>query len=67
MYYNCYKIFLFQTNTVLLNFLLIKLSWKKYEAAELFSMIYIRMFSEESCDTKEWSNDAEYTALTSQD
>ncbi len=28
-------------------------------------MIYIRMFSEKSCDTEDWSNDAENTALTS--
>ncbi len=54
---------MFQTNTVLLNFI-DQIILKKYEATKLFSIIYIRMFSEKSCDT-DWSNDAENTALTS--
>ncbi len=48
---------------------------QKYEAAQQFSTLiiirnvswaanqYIRMISEESCDTEDWSNDAENTAL----
>ncbi len=48
---------------------------KKYEAAELFSTLiiirniswavnqYIRIISEGSCDTEDWSNDAENTAV----
>ncbi len=48
---------------------------KKYEAAQLFSTWiiiihvswasnqHIRMISEESCDTEDWSNDAENSAL----
>ncbi len=47
---------------------------QKYEAAQLFSTLiiirnvfwaanqHIRMISEESCDTEDWSNDAENTA-----
>ncbi len=51
-----------------------KESWQKYEAAQLFSTLiiinvswaanqHIRMISEGSCDTEDWSNDAENTAL----
>ncbi len=42
---------------------------KKYEAAQLFSTLiiirnqYIRMISEGSCDTEDWSNDAGNSAL----
>ncbi len=48
---------------------------KKYEAAKLFSKLiiirnvswtanqYISMISEGSCDTEDWSNDAENSAL----
>ncbi len=48
---------------------------QKYEAAQLFSILmiirnvswaqnqYIRMISEGSCDTEDWSNDAENSAL----
>ncbi len=47
---------------------------KKYEAAHLFSTLiirnvswesnqYIRMISEGSCDTEDWSNDAENSSL----
>ncbi len=28
---------------------------------------HMRMFSERSCDTKDWCNDAEHSALPSQD
>ncbi len=50
-------------------------STKKYEAAKLFSTLiiiinvswaanqHIRMISERSCDTEDWSNDAENSAL----
>ncbi len=60
----------------MLNFLLIKQSWnvsrfpQKYEIAQLFStLIIIRnksVYSNDfwrSCDTEDWSNDAENTAL----
>ena len=37
--------------------------FKKYKAAQLFPMLiinqHIRMISEGSCDTEDWSNDAE--------
>ncbi len=46
---------------------------QKYEAAQLFSTLiiirnvsanqHIRMISEGSCDTEDWSNDAENSAL----
>ncbi len=47
---------------------------QNYEAAQLFSKLiirntswtanhHIRMISEESCDTEDWSNDAENSAL----
>ncbi len=48
---------------------------QKYVAAQLFSALiiirnvswaanqHIRMISEESCETEDWSNDAENTAL----
>ncbi len=42
---------------------------KKYETAQLFRNVssasnqHIRMISEGSCDTEDWSNDAENTAL----
>ncbi len=46
---------------------------QKYEAAQLFSALirnvfwavnqHIRMISEGSCDTEDWSNDAENSAL----
>ncbi len=53
-----------------------KIWWfpQKYEAAQLFSTLiiirnvcwaanqYIRMISEGSCDTEDWSNDAENSA-----
>ncbi len=56
-------------------------SWfpQKYEATQLFSALiiirnvswaanqHIRMISEESCDTEDWSNDAENPALPSQE
>ncbi len=54
-----------------------KVLWfpQKYEAAQLFSTLmiirndswaashHIRMISEESCDTEDWSNDAENSVL----
>ncbi len=36
---------------------------KKYEAVQLFSAANQQMISEGSCDTEDWSNDAENTAL----
>ncbi len=40
---------------------------KKYQAAQLFPKLiinqHIRMISERSCDTEDWSNDAENSAL----
>ncbi len=76
--YNVTK-YLYFKYIVLLNFLFIKESQKKksqfplkYEAAHLFStLIIIRFFSWaandndfwRSCDTEDWSNDAENTAL----
>ncbi len=45
--------FQFQINAVILNFLFIKESLKKH----------IIMISEWSCDTEDWSNDAEISAL----
>ncbi len=40
---------------------------KKYEAAQRFPALiinqHIRMISEGSCDTEDWSNDAENSAL----
>ncbi len=56
----------------------IKKFLQKYEAAQLFSTLilmsnipwaanqHIRMISEGSCDTEDWSNDAENSALSSQ-
>ncbi len=45
---------------MILNFLFMKKSWKKvvpqnYKAAQL----HIRVISEGSCDTEDWSNDTE--------
>jgi len=54
------KRFRFQINTVLLNFLFRTGSCKKENQ-------HIRMISEGSCDTEDWSNDAEYSALPSQE
>ncbi len=54
-------------------------STKKYEAAKLFSILiiirnvswaanqHIMMISEGSCDTEDWSIDAENSALPSQE
>ncbi len=70
--------FLFEINAVLLNFLFIKEFRKNvaqiYSAAVLFSSLikinvswaanqYISMISGGSCDTEDWSNDAENSAL----
>ena len=65
---------IFQINAVLLNFLFIKESWKKNIVHKYFVQLYtinvswaadhhIRMISEGSCDTEDWSNDAENSAL----
>ena len=66
---------IFQINAVLLNFLFIKESWKKKNIVhKYFVQLYtinvswaanqhIRMISEGSCDTEDWSNDAENSAL----
>ncbi len=52
---------------------------QRYSAAQLFATLiiirnvswaanqHIRMISEGSCDTEDWSNDAENTALSSQE
>ncbi len=52
---------------MLLNFLLIKESWssfhKNIKQHNWASNQYIRMISEGSCDTEDWSNDAENSAL----
>ncbi len=65
-----FTMFTFQINAVLLNFVFIE-----YKAAQLFSTLiiirnvswaanqHIRMISEGSCDTEDWSNDAENSAL----
>ncbi len=52
-------------NINLLIFTIKKQSWfaHKYWAANQ----YIRMISEGSCDTEDWSNDAENSALPSQE
>ncbi len=69
-----YKIFLFQINAVLLNFLVIKESWKNVKCSHkninLFSILlrrnvswaanqHIRMISEGSCDSEDWSTSEE--------
>ena len=70
---------LFQINAVLLNFLFIKESWEikcvTDSTKKLFSTLiiiinvswasnhHIRVISEGSCDTEDWSNDAENSAL----
>ncbi len=65
-------------NAIILNLLHIKRIMKKYilQFAQLFSRLtviinvswaanqYIIMISEGSCNTEDWSNDAENTALT---
>ncbi len=48
--------FVFQINAVLLNFQFITESWKGTNQ-------YISMISERSCDTEDWSNDAENSDL----
>ncbi len=56
---------MFKINTVLLNFFLITVSWKKINnidhTIDLFitENQHIRMISEGSCDTEAWSDDAE--------
>ncbi len=77
--YNVTKAFLFQINADLWIFLFIKESRKKNDSTVLnidnnnnnnnkcFSFAnanqHIRMISEGSCDTEDWSNDAENSAL----
>ncbi len=65
--------FIFQINAVLLNFVkknCIMVSTKTWSSTllstlmiEMFLNQHIRMISEGSCDTEDWSNDAENTAL----
>ncbi len=70
------KKYIFQLNAVLLNFLFIEESWKKCITvlSQLFLALiisnvswapnqHIRMISEGSCDTEDYSNDAENSAL----
>ncbi len=73
------KLILLFFNTFVLNFLYIKESWKMCHCfhrniqKQLFSTLiiivswaanhHIKMISEESCDTKDWCNDAENLAL----
>ncbi len=71
----CKNFYLFQINGVLFNFLFIKTVshfYKKYQAAYLFSTWliirnvskqHIQIISEGSCDTEDWSNVAENSAL----
>ncbi len=71
-----YKIYLFQINAVLFNFLFIKESWRKITFSKNQLIIknvswaanqHMRMISEGSCDTEDWSNDAEIVMLRSSD
>ncbi len=83
--YNVKKLFLFQINAVLSNFLSIKGYWKQcitvsmkiWSSTIVFNIDnnqkcfwffwaanqHIRIISEGSCDTEDWSNDAENSAL----
>ena len=65
---------IFEINAVLLNFTLIKAFWKKNLYTTVFNIEnnntyllsinhHIRMISEGSCDTEDWSNDAENSTL----
>ncbi len=50
-----------EKKAVLFNFLFIKESWKKYHRSQ--KILSSRMIYEESCDTEDWINDAENSAL----